>query len=196
MKFDALEKPGLFHVFTLRGKTLEQVLATEKISSATLVFAEQIHSNHVAVVSFEHRGQAIAGADALITREPDICLVILTADCGSIFLYDSVQRAIGLVHSGKKGTELDILTKTIEAMEKNFKTKPSNLQVVLAPCIRPPHYEIDFAADIARQAERAGVKQFHDCGFNTGNDLSRFYSYRVEKGQPKRHYSMMCLLNP
>ena len=85
-------------------------------------------------------------------------------------------------HSGKKGTELNILGQAITLMGENYGTQPSDLVVVLGPCIRPPHYEIDFAAEIARQAAAAGVGEFHDEGENTACDLTRHYSYRIEKG--------------
>jgi copper oxidase (laccase) domain-containing protein len=62
---------------------------------------------------------------------------------------------------------------------------------VLGPCIRPPDYEIDFAAEIGHQAARAGVGNFIDCGLNTASDSARFYSYRKELGITGR---MMALI--
>ena len=78
-------------------------------------------------------------------------------------------------------------------MQKNYGTLPEDLVVVLGPCIRPPHYEINFAAAIASQARSCGVKYYHDCGLNTGGDPVRFYSYRMEKGQTGRHYAILGL---
>jgi len=57
---------------------------------------------------------------------------------------------------------------------------------VLGPCIRPPHYEVDFAAEIARQAEGAGIGEYHDCGCDTASDLRNCYSYRMEQGRTGR----------
>ena len=79
----------------------------------------------------------------------------------------------------------------LETMAREFGTRPGDVTAVLGPCIRPPHYEIDFAAEIARQAERAGVADFADCGENTAADLSRHYSYRMELGKTGR---MMALI--
>ena len=62
---------------------------------------------------------------------------------------------------------------------------------MLGPCIRPPHYEVDFAGEIGRQAGRAGVGNFLDCGLDTAADLDRFYSYRLESGKTGR---MMALI--
>jgi copper oxidase (laccase) domain-containing protein len=67
------------------------------------------------------------------------------------------------------------------------------LIVQLGPCIRPPHYEIDFAAEIGRQAARAGVVNFYDCGICTASNLPRYYSYRAEKGKTGRMWAVLML---
>jgi polyphenol oxidase len=70
-------------------------------------------------------------------------------------------------------------------------TRAADVVAVLGPCIRPPDYEIDFAAEIGEQAERAGVGNYTDCGLNTAANLQRFYSYRREMGKTGR---MMALI--
>ena len=45
----------------------------------------------------------------------------------------------------------------MEAMTREFGCNPADIVVQLGPCIRPPHYEVDFAADITRQAREAGA---------------------------------------
>ena len=80
---------------------------------------------------------------------------------------------------------------TLALMAAQFGTEPKNVTAVLGPCIRPPDYDVDFAAEIGRQADRAGVGNFIDCGLNTASDLSRFYSYRKELGKTGR---MMALI--
>ena len=69
----------------------------------------------------------------------------------------------------------------------------ANVIVQLGPCIRPPHYEVDFAAEIGRQAARAGIVRFHDCGLCTACDLARYYSYRAEKGKTGRMWGVLML---
>jgi copper oxidase (laccase) domain-containing protein len=64
---------------------------------------------------------------------------------------------------------------------------------LLGPCIRPPWYEIDFAATIARQCELAGIGVVCDCGITTASDLDRYYSYRVEKGRTGRMLALLGL---
>ncbi len=101
---------------------------------------------------------------------------------------------IGLVHSGKKGTELNVVSKAIESMADHFGSRASELVVQLSPCIRPPHYEIDFAAEIVRQCRAVGVAVINDSGVCTACDLKRYYSYRAEKGRTGRMLAFLALL--
>ncbi len=150
--------------------------------------AEQVHGKGVARVPGAELRMAgdglpvVPGADGLVTAAPGEMLGIYVADCGAIWLADRVTGAVGLLHSGKKGTELGILGEAVALMARQFGTRPADLVAVLGPCIRPPDYEIDFAAEIARQAALAGIGEFHDEGLNTAGDLGLHYSYRVEKG--------------
>lgn len=159
--------------------------------------AEQVHGNAVALVP--GCAQIIApdglpvvpGVDGLITREPGLTLAIYVADCGAIWLTDRKSGAIGLLHSGKKGTESNILQQALDTMTEHFGTRPEDVTTVLGPCIRPPDYEVDFAAEIGRQAVRARIGNFIDCGLNTASDPERFYSFRKELGKTGR---MMALI--
>jgi len=153
--------------------------------------AEQVHGTKVAVIS-QNSPLSTEGADGLITNE-NLLLGIHVADCGALYLLDRETEAIGLLHSGKMGTEFNITGRAIESMSSHFGTNPSDLVVVLAPCIRPPHYEIDFAATIREQALAAGVSEnnYHDCGLCTASNLNRFYSYRLEKGKTGRLLALL-----
>lgn len=159
--------------------------------------AEQIHGAEVAVVPgseqipYADGLPVVPGVDGLVSHSEGTLLSIYVADCGAIWLVDRRTRAIGLLHSGKKGTEGNILQRAVDTMTERFGSHPSDLIAVLSPCIRPPDYEIDFAAEIARQTARAGIGNFIDSGLNTASDLSRFYSYRKESGKTGR---MMALL--
>ncbi len=63
----------------------------------------------------------------------------------------------------------------------------------LGPCIRPPWYETDFAAEIVRQLRAAGVGRVEDGGTCTAADPERYYSYRREKGQTGRMLALLAL---
>lgn len=150
-------------------------------------YAEQVHGSTIATITTSSPLMS-PNVDGLLTNEPGILLGIHVADCGALYLLDRKTGAIGLLHSGKKGTEQNITGKAISAMIANFGTNPTDLTAVLAPCIRPPHYEIDFAKKIRDQIHDSGIseKNHHDCGLCTASDLDRFYSYRLEKGNTGR----------
>jgi copper oxidase (laccase) domain-containing protein len=154
--------------------------------------ARQVHGAGVAVVDAKSV-ECAAGVDALVTDDPAVCLGIYVADCGPVYFVDPVQRVIGCAHSGRKGTALGVVRETIRVMGEAFGTRPGDLIVQLGPCIRPPVYEVDFAAEIVQQAQEAGAGQVHDCGTCTAAHLDRYYSYRVEKGQTGRMVAFLAL---
>ena len=154
--------------------------------------AEQVHGNAVAVVSIGSPFKS-AGVDAIVTRDRNVYLGVYVADCCAVFLVDPRQRAIGLVHSGRKGTSLNIVEQTVRRMSEEFGTNPGDAIAQLSPCIRPPHYEVDFAAEIVEQLKQSGLRQVFDCGENTGSDLNKFYSYRMEKGRTGRMLALLAL---
>ena len=154
--------------------------------------SEQIHGSNLAIIDSDSPLMT-KGVDGLLTKEKGILLGIHIADCGAVYLLDQKTGALALLHSGKKGTEQNITGKAVTMMMKEFGTNPSDLIGVLAPCIRPPHYEIDFASTIRAQAREAGIptKQFHDCGLCTASNIDRFYSYRLEKGNTGRMIALL-----
>ena len=156
-----------------------------------LVTTEQVHGRELAIIEDASRDQTLSGLDGLLTRQPEMMLGIYVADCCAVFLVDPIRRAVGVVHSGKKGTELGIVRGAIELMAERFGSQPSDLVLQLSPCIRPPHYEIDFAATIREQARAAGVTEVIDDGVCTACDLDRFYSYRAEKGRTGRMLALI-----
>jgi len=157
--------------------------------------AEQIHGNQIAVITEPSELAIIqhAGVDGLMTNMPGQLLAIYVADCAAIYLADPVTRSIGLLHSGKKGTEGNILREAVARMTELYRTRPSDLVCVVSPCIRPPDYDIDFAATIREQASELGIVNFHDSCQNTASDLTVHYSYRIEKGQTGRMLALLAL---
>ena len=160
-----------------------------------LLTAQQIHGNKIAIVDLPVTGhKEFGGCDGVVTNQKRIALGIHVADCSAVYIVDPKTPAIGLVHSGKNGTEQAIAAKAIEKMREHFGSDPAELIVQLSPCIRPPHYEIDFAAKIVEQLRTAGVKQIHDPGVCTACDTERYYSYRAEKGKTGRMLALLGLL--
>lgn len=117
-----------------------------------LTFADQRHTDRVAVVTRElagrgHGGSADAAAafpatDAMITSLPGVALAILVADCAPVVLYDPVRRAAGVAHSGRAGTVSGVVPKTIAAMTATFGSAPADLVIGIGPAIGAASYEI------------------------------------------------------
>ena len=197
LRFAELTRRGLPHFFTLREKVspettdLSSRLDREGLPMA-LVSAEQVHGSGVAKVGRAEVGKVIPGVDALITNENGLTLVVRVADCGPVWLHCAKTGAIGLVHSGRKGTELGIVPATIQAMTKEFGADPASMLGFLGPCIRPPHYDVNFADEILRQLRSEGVGEVVDSGDCTASDPDRFYSYRREKGKTGRHFAVLA----
>lgn len=170
----------------------QQVVEDLGFPPALLATAQQVHGCRVEVVT-QRPCEPFAETDALVCNTPGMMLGIYVADCCAVYLADQVTGAFGVLHSGKKGTEQNITAAAIATMQKSFGTEPGHLVVQLSPCIRPPAYEVDFAATIRDQARKAGVNpaNVHDAGTCTSSDLTKFYSYRMEKGRTGR---MLALL--
>jgi polyphenol oxidase len=161
-----------------------------------LFTAEQIHGNDIAVIDSSSRGPVgceFPACDGIITNQRGIALGIYVADCCAVYIVDLKTPAIGLVHSGRKGTEFGVVTNAIRKMIDRFGSDPAKMVVQLSPCIRPPHYEVDFASEIIRQCHARGIKQIHDSGICTACDLNRYYSYRAEKGKTGRMLAVLGL---
>jgi polyphenol oxidase len=202
---DALE--GVLHGFVLRVPDLDvrtdretalrrldgfHEIAVRSFGARELRLAEQVHNNSVAVISVDSSFKS-AGVDALITCDPNVLLGIYVADCCAVFLVDPKRRVIGLVHSGRKGTALNIAGAAVRKMSAEFGSDPLGVLAQLSPCIRPPNYEVDFAGEIVQQLKESGVKQVFDSGENTAADLKKFYSYRMEKGRTGRMLALFAL---
>ena len=165
------------------------------VSGGGFVTAEQVHGNAVAVVAAGSPlpGGPIPGVDGLVTDRADVCLGIYVADCGALSLADPVRRVIGLVHSGRKGTEGNIAAVAVRTMTGRFGSRAGDIVAQLSPCIRPPWYETDFAAEIVRQCRAVGVGRVEDCGTCTAANPERYYSYRREKGRTGRMLALLAL---
>lgn len=167
-------------------------LLVQRGFASSLATAEQVHGADVAVA--ERPGHH-AGVDALATSVRGLTLGIYVADCAAVYFADRRGRAIALAHSGRAGTAANITARTVGLLRDQYGVDPADLVAHISPCIRPPLYETDFAAQIAAQARAAGVGEVRDEGICTGCDVERYYSYRVERGRTGRMLAALAL-NP
>ena len=197
---DFVERVSGVPTSTNKEETLSKLLphhtlAALKLGYTSTHLAEQVHGPKIITVTPD-TPLISNGADGLISNSPGTLLGIHVADCGAVYLVDQRSKAIALLHSGKKGTEANITGQAIERMTQEFDSNPADLIAILAPCIRPPHYEIDFASTIREQALAAGISadNYHDKNLCTASNLERYYSYRVEKGNTGRMLALLGIL--
>ncbi len=81
-------------------------------------------------------GKAESG-DAMITDAPGQSLVIQTADCQAVLIYDPVRKAVANIHSGWRGSIQNIIGLTVQAMIKEFDSDPKNLLAGIGPSLGP-----------------------------------------------------------
>jgi polyphenol oxidase len=211
--FPALERVGCRHGFVRRVPGVElsndkdlvlanldhvhrQARSELELLDDAFATAKQVHGSEIRVIDSPFtRDHCFRGCDGLITDQPNVCLGVYVADCCALYLADQNQRVVALVHSGRKGTELQIPSKAISLIKTRFGIEPHDLIAQLSPCIRPPHYEVDFAGDIIRQCRAAGVEEIHDSGVCTACNLDAYYSYRAEKGRTGRMLALLGIGN-
>ena len=116
-----------------------------------VALAEQVHGSTVAIIDRE--SPIIApGADALITRQSDLLLMLFFADCVPVYIVDPVNRVIALIHSGWHGTVAGIVIQTVLTMQENFGSRPGACLAAIGPCIGGESYEV--GQDVVDQFRR------------------------------------------
>ena len=113
-----------------------------------LVRAEQVHGDTVLEVGpsdggrCPEPGDSLGKADALVTREVGIALMVLVADCLPVLIHDPVNRAVGVAHAGWRGTVSHVGVKALLEMGSRYGTQASDVRVAFGPCIGPCCYEV------------------------------------------------------
>ena len=138
-----------------------------------LVLSHQTHSDIVRKVGrADHIGldhHEYPECDALITNEPGTGLVVFTADCTPILLWDPVTGAVGAVHAGWRGTAAGIVKKTVDAMAAEYGCDPANIHAAIGPNIGQCCFETDADVPAAlRAALGAAVEESIEFYEDTG----------------------------
>jgi len=189
------------------------------------VVANQTHSSNITVIKksqdigWDNIEDAIENCDALITNLPNVMLTILTADCVPILLFDPVEKVVAAAHAGWKGTEQQIVLKTVKKMQEIFNSNPKNIIAGIAPSIGKCCYEVDWnVAQHFKEVKNAytkqdekymldlphinktqlleiGLKEEHIEFSNicTACEVEHYFSYRKESGCSGRFISMIGL---
>ncbi|MCX5750644.1 MAG: peptidoglycan editing factor PgeF [Candidatus Saganbacteria bacterium] len=204
-------------ISTREFKDLPSFLTTLNLKETEVVQAEQVHGENRCWVKGLDAGKTIPGVDALITKEKNLPIIVRTADCVPILIYDPVKSIIAVVHSGWKGTLLRIVQKTIE----NIGSDPADLKIGIGPAIGKCCYEVgeevisklkkefggwekylngkklDLVSLNKDQLLELGVKEenieIKEMCTACNNDI--FYSYRKDGPTTGRIYSLLMNIN-
>ena len=119
-----------------------RIAAAIGVDPSDFTYTHQTHTTNVAVVEEKDRGGRFLDTDGMVTNVPGICLVTFYADCVPLFFVDSVHRAIGLSHSGWRGTVGRMGQATLKLMEKQYGTDPEQVVAAIGPSICQDCYEV------------------------------------------------------
>jgi YfiH family protein len=201
---------------TDRSGTLD-AMRTQLAFATSVVQAEQIHGASVSVIESTHPPvNLIPGCDGLVTRVPGVVLVIRTADCLPLFLWDPVQRVVGLAHVGWRGLVRALPMRLMSALQMYASSRPQDVWVGIGPAIRACCYEVgeefeqpfgsfvrhasgrrtcDLIGYATQQLFASGVRPSRviDCGECTACEGSRWHSVRRDGETGGRLYSFIVI---
>ena len=134
-----------------------------------IVCAKQTHTTNIRRVTKEDAGKGVTKEpdyeeiDGLVTNEPELILCTSFADCVPLYFVDPEKKAIGLAHSGWRGTVEKIGQVAIERMQEQYGTKPDDLLAAVGPCIGVCHFEVgDEVSEIFRETFGEDVLEQHE----------------------------------
>lgn len=128
-------------------------------SMSDFVLTHQTHTTYVRVVTEEDRGKGIIkerdyeDVDGLVTNVPGIVLSTFYADCVPLYFVDPVKKAIGLSHSGWRGTVNKMGKVTVKKMMEEYGSNPTDIIAAIGPSICVDCYEVSM--DVAEEFLRA-----------------------------------------
>jgi YfiH family protein len=157
------------HLFTTRAWTLgsptraddaawDQVAAAMRVDPRHLMRLHQVHG--AGVIARHAAGVGAAGdgvqpdADIIISDDPASALAIQAADCVSLLVADRRTGVVAAAHAGWRGLAARVPSVTIEALAREFGSRPEDLVAAVGPSISAPRYEV--GVDVRKRFEEAG----------------------------------------
>ena len=125
-----------------------RVAETLGTDNGHLVCSDQTHTTNVRLVTKEDAGKGVicprdyTDVDGLITNVSGLTLVTFYADCVPLYFVDPVHHAIGLSHSGWRGTVGKIGKHTVELMQETFGCRPEEILAAVGPSVCMDCYEV------------------------------------------------------
>lgn len=183
-----------------------------QVHSAQVVVAQAARPAHMPHVQ----------ADAILTGQRGVTLLMRFADCVPILLYDPQRQVVGIVHAGWQGTVRKVVREAVLQMQATFGTQPADLLAAIGPSIGPDHYEVgkdvveaveqtfgtDSSALLPRcdgrvffdlwaanrlLLEQVGVRQIEMAALCTACHTEDWFSHRAEKGRTGRFGALIAL---
>ena len=136
-----------------------------RVDADSFVFSQQTHTTNVRAVSFQDKGRGLLtpltyqDVDGLITNVPGLTLTTFYADCVPLYFVDPVHKAIGLSHSGWRGTVGRMGAVTLQRMQEEYGTDPANVIAAIGPSICQDCYEV--SEDVIQEFQNAFEPKFH-----------------------------------
>ena len=202
------------HFFTTRELEVSENVDLIKnyLNVDYLIKPTQVHEDNIEIVDDR---LDYPSCDALILNQSNKAIYLNFADCTPLIFYDVKNNISAISHAGWRGTAQKIAAKTVLKMKEKFNSNPSDIIVLIGPCISFSEFETSFEAiemlaktvnnktglfngrraDLKginkRQLEELGVKKIDICPFCTVLDNDKFFSYRKENKTTKRHSAVI-----
>lgn len=156
------------------GFNLENIVMSDQIHRTTIVNVTKEVLDELSKNDFTQR--KLCDTDGMITNQPNVPLFTYYADCVPLYFVDTVNRAVGLSHSGWRGTAALMGLKTVTAMQEAFGTSPEKLICAIGPSICQECYEV--SDDVIDEIQRS----FTENGICSREDLDNIY-YKKNNGK-------------
>ena len=163
---------------------------------AWLLSVKQVHGTEALIVDrpLSRADRFEGGWDALVTNQPGVTVVVRTADCVPVLVYDRRRKAVAAIHAGWRGALAGIVPKTIQAMVARFAIQVGDVRISIGPSAGPCCYEVDEAVlEPLRRARQDWPALLHDDrGANARLDLKTLVRRQsAEAGIPLEHISVV-----
>ena len=140
-----------------------RLLGAVEMDPARAVLSLQVHRDDVRLCTSADAGKGLMQerdyeADALITGEKGLPLVVFSADCGTVLLHDPAAGCVGAVHAGWRGCAAGIVEKTVREMARLLGARPERILAALGPCIGKCCFETDSDVPEAMASSALGAE--------------------------------------
>ena len=140
-----------------------RLLGAVEMDPARAVLSLQVHRDDVRLCTSADAGKGLMRerdyeADALITAEKGLPLVVFSADCGTVLLHDPAAGCVGAVHAGWRGCAAGIVEKTVREMARLLGARPERILAALGPCIGKCCFETDSDVPEAMASSALGAE--------------------------------------